>query len=273
MHGRDMKVTYFVNQYPAVTHTFIKREILALERRGCAVVRAAARCGANIVDASDLSEASKTVHILERRGALLQAVMWALSKKPLRFARAVSAMFAMTRKSDRPLFVHFAYLAEACALARLTASSGSEHIHAHFGTNPAEVAFLAALIAEVPYSFTVHGYDEFDRPERLGLDHKTRGAQFVACVSSYGRSQMMRWCALGDESKIALVRCGLDKDWAQRAPEPPRGVRFVCVARLCREKAQAARVEAIATLRAAGETVYAIGAIAERGEGAAVVVA
>jgi hypothetical protein len=29
-----MRIAYFINQYPKVSHSFIRREILALERQG-----------------------------------------------------------------------------------------------------------------------------------------------------------------------------------------------------------------------------------------------
>ena len=38
-----MRVAYLINQYPKVSHTFIRREILALERQGHEVVRIALR--------------------------------------------------------------------------------------------------------------------------------------------------------------------------------------------------------------------------------------
>ena len=38
-----MKIAYFVNQYPKVSHSFIRREILALERQGFEVLRIALR--------------------------------------------------------------------------------------------------------------------------------------------------------------------------------------------------------------------------------------
>ena len=38
-----MRVAYLVNQYPTVSHTFIRREILALERCGVEVTRFALR--------------------------------------------------------------------------------------------------------------------------------------------------------------------------------------------------------------------------------------
>ena len=41
--GNSVKITYFINQYPKVSHTFIRREILALERQGLSVQRLALR--------------------------------------------------------------------------------------------------------------------------------------------------------------------------------------------------------------------------------------
>ena len=38
-----MRVAYFVNQYPEVSHSFIHREIRALERRGLTIDRYAGR--------------------------------------------------------------------------------------------------------------------------------------------------------------------------------------------------------------------------------------
>ena len=43
-------VLYLINQYPAISHTFIKREVRALERLGVRVVRVAARPGKALVD-------------------------------------------------------------------------------------------------------------------------------------------------------------------------------------------------------------------------------
>ncbi|MDP9123145.1 MAG: colanic acid biosynthesis glycosyltransferase WcaL, partial [Pseudomonadota bacterium] len=64
-----MKVAYLVNQYPKVSHTFIRREILALERQGVSVVRFALRgWDADVKGAEDLAERDRTRHIL-REGA------------------------------------------------------------------------------------------------------------------------------------------------------------------------------------------------------------
>lgn len=55
-----MKIAYLVNQYPKVSHSFIRREILALERQGFDVQRYALRGWADqLVDAEDIREREK----------------------------------------------------------------------------------------------------------------------------------------------------------------------------------------------------------------------
>ena len=69
-----MRVAYFINQYPKVSHSFIRREILALERLGITVQRIALR-GLNdvLVDQDDLNERKNTQYILD--GGLLKIVL------------------------------------------------------------------------------------------------------------------------------------------------------------------------------------------------------
>nr|NOY04368.1 colanic acid biosynthesis glycosyltransferase WcaL [Gammaproteobacteria bacterium] len=52
-----MRIAYFINQYPKVSHSFIRREILALERQGVEVQRLALRgWDAEVQDAEDVVE-------------------------------------------------------------------------------------------------------------------------------------------------------------------------------------------------------------------------
>jgi colanic acid/amylovoran biosynthesis glycosyltransferase len=264
----NAKLVYLVSQYPSITHTFIRREIQALEKLGFDVTRVSVRDGGPLIDPGDKEERQKTFRLLDGVPRLVGGFLWTVFRRPTRFFAAVSLAARQSFRSDRSPLHHFVYLIEACALARIISHSGATHLHAHFGTNPAEVAMLAAAIAGVSYSFTVHGYDEYDRPEFLGLGLKIRRAVFVACVSFYGRAQLLRWCDAADREKIHLVRCGLDLDAiASHSGGDSYPARFVCVARLCREKAQETLIAAAALLKARGRSfeVVIVGDGAMRG--------
>jgi colanic acid/amylovoran biosynthesis glycosyltransferase len=251
--NRRPAVLYLINQYPAITHTFIKREVLALERLGVEVVRVAARAGRALVDPGDVAEEKRTIYLLRSPFGLVKAAVSLFFLRPRGFARALATTLRMMRRSDRGPLLHILYFVEACGVASLVRKTGVAHIHAHFGTNPAEVALLASQLSGVTYSFTVHGYDEFDKPEFLGLKAKIHEAAFVVAVSYYGRSQLYRWCNGPDCGKIRLIRCGIDEQFHDTAEEAPcEAARFLCVGRLCREKGQDILIRAAAVMAAAG---------------------
>ncbi|MGC4029170.1 MAG: glycosyltransferase [Steroidobacteraceae bacterium] len=250
-----MKVAYFINQYPKVSHTFIRREILALETLGMSVRRYALRgWDAEVADPVDEAERGRTRYLLEK-GVL--PVLWAAfaeaCRSPVGMLRVLAEALRMGVGGDRTLVHHLFAVAEGALLARWARSDGVKHVHAHFGTNSAEVCMYAQRLAGLSYSFTIHGPDEWDHPQQLHIREKVRHAKFVAAISHYTRAQVFRWVALGDQPKAHVIRCGLD-DAYLGAPlhERPAQARIVCVGRLCVAKSQHLLVEVIARLKAEG---------------------
>ena len=248
-------VAYLINQYPKVSHSFIRRELIALEEAGNDVVRVALRgWDADVVDPVDKQELERT-HYLLQHGVkrLLSDVVNVLRQRPSSFLKALALTVRVGWRADRPLPYHFIYLAEACALLQLCQARGVSHVHAHFGTNPAEVVMLCRALGGPKYSFTVHGPEEFDRPVALKLREKIEQSAFVVAISSFGRSQLSRWVGHEQWSKIREVHCGLDAEFLD-APvgELTTQPRFVCVGRLCEQKGQLLLIEALARLRERG---------------------
>ena len=69
-----LRVGYLTTAYPAVSHTFIRREIEELERRGHEVVRfSIRRSGSTLVDPADARESQRTHYVLEQGSASLLA--------------------------------------------------------------------------------------------------------------------------------------------------------------------------------------------------------
>lgn len=249
------KVAYLVNQYPKGSHTFIRREIVGLEAEGVPVERFSIRSlEGRLVDVQDLDERRRT-HVLLEEGplALVGATLAVGLRRPRALARAFALAVRIGWRSDRGLLRHLVYLVEACHLLRELEAREADHVHAHFGTNPATVAMLCRELGGPPYSFTVHGPEEFDKPEFLALGEKIRRAEFVAGVSSFGRSQLYRHCGPEQWRKVKVVHCGVDRTFvdASHVPVPP-APRLACVGRLCEQKGQLLLVEAAARLAREG---------------------
>lgn len=244
-----MKLAYFINQYPKVSHSFIRREILALERQGFEVLRIAL-WGWNdpLPDPADQRERDQTRYVLRHGAAgLLLPLLAALVRSPARFLRALRLAISMSFQSDRPLPYHLAYFAEACCIVPWLKAYGACHLHAHFGSNSAEVSMLAEILGGPPYSFTVHGPGEFTQP--LGLEEKIHRSRFVVAVSSFGRSQLYLRARHVDWPKVKVVHCGLERTFYSSGVVPIAATRrLVCVGRLCAEKGQLLLVEAAARL-------------------------
>lgn len=248
-----MRITYFVNQYPKVSHSFIRREILALEGMGIEVQRIALRGWKEVLpDPVDQLEKRRTRFVL-RHGllSLLMPTAWMALTAPLRMMHAVRVATRVSRLSDRRLLHHWICVMEACMTLRWVRQNRTDHVHAHFGTNSAEVVMYMRLMGGPPYSFTVHGPTEFISP--LALDEKARNARFVVAISSFGRSQVYMRTAFADWAKVHVIRCGIDaKFYKDLPPRASSSRRLLCIGRLSEAKGQMLLLEAVAKLIARG---------------------
>ncbi len=250
-----MHIAYLTNQYPHVRHTFIRREIVALEASGVTVSRFSVRdSGGDAVDPADKDEKTKTFTLLnEGKAKLLIAAAKAFMTRPVRFLKALAITFKFGRRSDRGVLRHGAYLAQACILCEELARRQCDHLHVHFATNPAVVAMLCRMLGGPTYSITVHGPEEWDRPESLSLKEKYEDASFVVSVSDFGRCQIYRWISLTQWPKIHVVRCGVDAGFLKVVPEPvPETNRLVLVAGLVEQKGHLMLVQSLEKVAEAG---------------------
>lgn len=248
-----MKIVCLVNTYPSPSHSFIGRELRALERRGVTVLRIAMRSDrGRLVDPADRAEDARTDHVLERGvRALLRASADAARAAPGAFARALALAWRCGARAEGGARLrHLVYLAEAAYVVRRCGAEGVSHVHAHFGTNAATVAMLAHALGGPGYSFTVHGPEEFDRPCALSLSDKIARARFTVAISAYGRSQLLRWAPAADWDRVHVVGCGIEPGSAVApAPLPDGPLHMVSIGRLAEQKGTLLALDALARAR------------------------
>jgi hypothetical protein len=103
-----MNVAYIVNKYPEVSHTFIRREIRALEALGVKVARFSIRptAPARLPDSDDREECARTRAILSVGIlGLAMACLRALCVGPGRWCDGLRMAWRLGRRSDRGLLL------------------------------------------------------------------------------------------------------------------------------------------------------------------------
>ncbi len=252
-HGDvDVKIAYVLNTYPQPSHSFIRREVLALERQGFEISRfAMRRSAAELVDRQDQAEAEKTDYILDRGAlGLLFGLVRSALRRPGAFWQGAKTAFRCGRASPTGVLRHVIYLAEAVDVVQRAKSAEIEHLHAHFGTNAATVAMLAHVLGGPEYSFTVHGPEEFDAPAALSLGSKLDKAKFAVGVSQFGRSQLSRWAKFESWEQLQVVHCGIEPHaFAVTQPMSESTLHLVSIGRFVEQKGQMVLIHALARLR------------------------
>jgi colanic acid/amylovoran biosynthesis glycosyltransferase len=247
-----MEIAYLTSEYPAVSHTFIKREVTALRRRGVSVHTFSVRRGTQeSATAPASADTDTTFTVLDQSIARFAGShLRTFFRSPGRYLR--TALFALHHRPPglKALLLSFAYFAEAGVLADEIRRRSIQHLHTHFANAGATVGLLSARLAGTTWSFVVHGPSETDYPAGYLLGEKVIAADMVVCVSWFGHSQAMRLVDSNHWGKFRLVRCGLPFD---ALPQPVLEGRnpsmIICVGRLCADKAQAGLLKAFAKVR------------------------
>lgn len=243
-----MRIAYFTSQYPAASHTFIRREVVALRRIGVEVDTFSVRAPpAAERDAYDDGEPATFTLLDQSALSFAAAHLRTVVTAPGRYLATFALALSHRPPGLRGLALAFAHFAESVLLAGELRRCGTTHLHNHFANSAATVGLLASRLAGLPWSFTMHGISETDYPAGVMLARKIETAAAVMCVSWFGRAQGMRLVAPEHWDKMRIVRCGLLFDELPPAlPAADRAEVIVCIGRLSPEKGQAGLLRAFA---------------------------
>jgi glycosyltransferase involved in cell wall biosynthesis len=207
-----VKVLYVLRYYPTLTETFVYREMSALLERGVEVEAVAI---GSREDGSLQDELPDVRVHRPPRGA------WAWGKVHLRPKDAARAVW----------------------VGELARRIGVDRLHAHFAGEAAEWARVAASVAGVPYSVTVHAVDLY-KP-RPSFSEVVAGARPLLTVAETNREEIRRRTG----ASAALVRCGVEPDRYRRAVvDGPGPLRVVAVGRWVPKKGFDLLVDAVEAL-------------------------
>lgn len=236
-------VAYIAGQFPLRSETFVYREVRELRKRGWTVHTFGLKPVTEETPA-ELRDLRESTSIVYDDGSPYGKAL----AHPFASLRALLDAFRTTEpatmKSRLKLIVQSAVAAE---FAKQLKSLGVQHVHAHFAHAPTSIAMYAARSAGLPFSFTGHANDLFQR--RQLLRKKLARARFVSCISRWHRDLYQKLTPR-EEENYPIIRCGIDTEIFAPVQKRPTDVpQLLTVCRLVEKKGVDALIRAMARLR------------------------
>lgn len=246
------KIGYVVKMFPRLSETFIRNEILELERQGLAlrIFSLKRPTQAEVLLAGEGVQAPIT-YLPER-----------VYQEPLRVLRAQLGVLRRYPHGYRRMLLHVLRRREMASLGRglrrfcqtccLVHERGQvEHLHAHFASDPTRLASWAQMICKSSYSITTHAKDLYqdDRIGSLGLRNKLSLARFVVANSNYSAAGLRAVFNGEVPTKIFTIYNSVDLAAFPRRLSEPSEPLILSVGRLVEKKGFANLIKACRLLK------------------------
>lgn len=205
-------------RFPHLADTFLIREINELERQGQPVVVVPALPGDDKVIHEEAKPwISRALFTPLFSWEIFRSNLAVFLAQPRNYLRVLLTLALGTMVRPSTLLRTLALFPKSVHLSLLLPQRGVRHLHAHFATHAATMAYIISSLTDLTYSFTVHGPEVF--VHRLLLREKMRKAKFVRAVSVFNKAFLSGLYPEETYGKIEVVRTGVNPDVYEEASE------------------------------------------------------
>lgn len=206
-------IGFLAPEIPALSATFVYKEIQALSRNGFNVLPI------SIHIPLDSAEGDTLDSLKEDTAYLYQLSPWQVFQSHLRFVlrnpfryvrggvRSVSDALRIGLFTRTGIGILYRFL-RAVACADILKRKSCCHLHVHFAHVSADIAMYSAGLAGIPFSFTSHANDIFQRGWLL--KEKIARSSFAVTISEYNRKYLIEQG--GNPDKIHTIHCGVESN-------------------------------------------------------------
>lgn len=104
------------------------------------------------------------------------------------------------------LIKNFAIFSKGVYISDIFKKNNVKHIHAHWGSTTATMAYIISKLSGIPWSFTLH---RWDIKENNMLKEKVKSAKFVRCISENGKNELLGIIGTDFTNKIKVIHMGV----------------------------------------------------------------
>ncbi len=255
---RKATLAYILKGYPRISETFISNEILLLEELGFNLHLFPMRHPRENFFHKSVEKIKAPVTYLPTELTqdflrLIRPNIFLAAKRPTTYRKALTLAGTRFQRTGKTATFKHLFQAGYMVNNHLVKRNDIVHLHGHFAHSPTSVTMFAALLANLPFSFTAHAKDIYTSHGEQ-LREKIKKASFVVTCTQHN-AEYLKNIAGEISTPIHCVYHGIDLDLfkaplARPAPSPP--YQLLTVARMTEKKGLPTLYRSLHLLRSRG---------------------
>lgn len=200
-----MKVAYITAQAPyGRGETFIIDEMLALKEARANLLIIPRNPTKKVFHHEAQSLLSDTIWLPLINFKIIYIFLISLIIKP--YLLKILPYVMRNSRNLRILFKNLTVIPKSVFIANLLQAKGITHIHAHWGSTTATMAYVASQLSSISWSVSLH---RWDIKENNMLKEKIKSVKFVRCISENGKTELLKIIGTDFKDKIKVIHMGV----------------------------------------------------------------
>jgi colanic acid/amylovoran biosynthesis glycosyltransferase len=253
------RIAYLAPEIPAISATFVYNEILHLEKNHLDIAPISVHYPVYPAKGNGTAELREKTHYLygDSKWLFILSNIKNLLKRPLNYLHtllmALHDSIKMGIFSRIGMGILYRFIV-ASRLSEIITKSRCRHLHSQFAHIPTDIAMYASRLSGIPFSFTSHANDIFERGWLLR--EKVERARFSITISQYNRDFLLKKGA--PKEKIHVIHCGVNTAsfTGKRQKSIHRIPRIGTLGRMVEKKGFDDLIQACDILKRQGETFH-----------------
>lgn len=204
-----MRIAYMMSRFPLLSETFIVREMNEFERQGGEISLFPLICQEQEITHYEAEQ------WLERRNCIpfidinvLRTLVKTFIKSPWRLIKVFINIFFWNLPSPKFLLRSLILFPKSIHTANKIMAEKIDHVHVHYASHPALVAYIIHQFTGISYSITIHSHDIYDN--RVMLKQKLGAAKFLVTISNFNVDYLINLLGNWVKDKVFVIHSGVN---------------------------------------------------------------